>query len=272
MGTELESYGPVEAMVQGKPLLGLFAPLMHVRLFAIDGLLVDTGISTWAAQTVGFARRHTIHTCALTHHHEDHSGGVAALGAAGVRVFGSVQAQSQMVRGWTYKPYQLLAWARAPLAEIELIEETIETDHYRFDVVDAGGHSADQVALHEPNEGWLFSGDAFISDRVKIFRGDEDFARSLATLRRLADLDFDSLFCAHFPKVTGGRDAMRRKLAHFEELEGRTLDLAARGWSIRAITDELLGAESILAFLVTLGDASKYNLIRSILDGPVLRE
>lgn len=266
-----EEYGPVRALRHGNRLLGVLPPYMQVRCFAVDGLLVDTGLADQAAAVREFCRAEGVGRAVLTHHHEDHTGNAAALAGDGLRVEGEAGTRAILARGFPVRFYQWAVWGKAPPVEVAALPEVLETDRYRFRVLAAPGHCDDQVVFHEESEGWLFSGDAFLGERIKYFRGDEDFARTITSLERLVALDFDALFCAHRPLPTGGREALRRKLEHLRELEERVRELAAKGLGLREITRRALGPEPTLLYLFSGGDLSKQNLVRSILHGPVPR-
>ena len=135
-------------------------------------------------------------------------------------------------------------------------------------VVPAPGHCDDQVAFHVPSEGWLFSGDAFIHEHVRVFRRDEDFARTVATLERLAALDFDVLLCAHRPRLTGGKKALQAKLDWLRSLEAQVRALHARGYGVGEIVARTDLGRGRPFFRLTFGDVSSANLVRSILHGP----
>lgn len=267
----VEEYGPIRALNHGIPFLKVLAPRLTVRCFAVDGLLVDAGLSYHAAAVAAFAAEARVEQVALTHHHEDHSGNAAHLQGRGLPVRASERTRAWMAAGFGVRLYEWLVWGEARPAALAPLPARIETPRFRFEVIEAPGHCEDQVVLFEPSQGWLFSGDAFLGERIKLFRGDEDFAATVASLERLVALDFDALWCAHRPVPTGGREALRQKLARLRELEGRVRELAARGWGLGAITREVLGREDPVMALLSWGDLTKRNLVRSILAGPVPR-
>jgi hypothetical protein len=164
-----------------------------------------------------------------------------------------------------------MAWGKMRPAEVSPLGAQVALGPYEADVVPAPGHCHDQVVFHVASEGWLFSGDAFIHERVKIFRRDEDFAASLVTLAHLVTLDFDTLFCAHRPRFTGGKAALQQKLEWLRHLEGEVKRLHAQGLSVREMArrlDLVLSRPVARSFAwLTVGDATPENVVRSILHG-----
>ncbi|MFT3764417.1 MAG: MBL fold metallo-hydrolase [Minicystis sp.] len=265
---EVLDVGPVRALRMARLWGG--RELLAVHCFAVGDTLVDAGLACYADDVAAFARDRRASRAVVTHHHEDHVGAAARLVAGGVAVH-AAEPTARLVRdGLPIRFYQHLIWGKAPPARLApLAGEEVALGPHVARVVPAPGHCADQIALHVPAEGWLFSGDAFLGEHVKAFRRDEDFAGIVATLERFLALDFDALFCAHRPRPTGGKAAVARKLAAMREVEAQVRALAARGLPPRAIARALpqprrgftLGA-------LALGDVSVENLVRSILHGP----
>lgn len=268
---EVEHFGEVLSLHQGKKIFGIFPPRMTVRCYAVDGLLIDSGLSCFKQQVLQFAGENKIQQTVITHHHEDHSGNCHSLQQEGFSLYSSQETAIMMKKGF-YRPlYQKIVWANAPQADLQMVPEWLETDRYKFQVISAPGHCEDQIVLFEPSQGWLFTGDAFLSAKIKYFRGDENFQQTLQTLKRLCELSFDSVYCAHHPVLTQGKKSMQEKLDYLLEIEGKVKDLHRIGYPISQITKMVLGGESKILFAISLGDLSKRNLVKSILFGPVSR-
>ncbi|NIC40595.1 hydroxyacylglutathione hydrolase [Aquabacterium sp. A08] len=116
----------------------------------------------------------------LTHHHADHTGGVAALRAAtGARVLGPA--------------FEVLPEPVERLGQ----GDTVEVLGHPFAVLEVPGHTAGHIAYHTP--AWdgaplLFCGDTLFSGGCgRLFEGTP--AQMLDSLDRLAALPDDTLVC-----------------------------------------------------------------------------
>ncbi|WP_027718036.1 MBL fold metallo-hydrolase, partial [Desulfovirgula thermocuniculi] len=167
---------------------------------------------------------------------------------------------------WTSRllPYQHFAWGLPPASEAVPIPQSFATPRYRFVVLHTPGHSDDHICLLEPNEGWLFGGDLFLSENVQVLRRDEDAGQILASLRRLLDYDIKVIFCASGRVVTEGKKALVAKIAYWEELAKEACRLKREGLQPEEIRDVLLGEEGAM-YSLTAGDFGKIHLINSLL-------
>lgn len=257
--------GPLRALRMHRALFG--RGLLDVYVYAVGDTLVDTGIASLGDRVVAWARERGATRAVLTHHHEDHVGNAARLLREGVEVRATPLTAAMTAAGFPIPFYEHLAWGKPPPAAPLALPDALPVDGTVARVIPAPGHCPDQVCLHLPERGWLFSGDVFLHERVKLFRRDEDFAGTVATLERLLALDFDALWCAHRPRPVGGRAALAAKLQHLRDIEGRVRAAHARGRPPRAIAREVIGASWPFE-LLSAGDASPYNLVHSILYGP----
>lgn len=249
--------------------------LLGVQCYLVGDTLVDTGLACYGREMVELSRARGVRRAVVTHHHEDHAGNAAALTAAGLAVESSGPCRDILACDLPIRFYEHLAWGKMPPAAVDTLPAATRIGRYAAQVVPAPGHCHDQVVFHVPERGWLFSGDAFIHERVRIFRRDEDFAATIGTLRRLLTLDFDTLLCAHRPRYTGGKAALAQKLEWLLHLEGEVRRLHAQGVGVREIArrvDIAVSRPGALAFAwLTVGDATPENVVRSILGGPRLR-
>jgi glyoxylase-like metal-dependent hydrolase (beta-lactamase superfamily II) len=244
--------------------------ILPVYCYVVGDTLVDTGLSCYRDELLALCREHGITRAALTHHHEDHAGNAAALAQVGVEVLASDDTRALVARDVPIHFYQHLIWGKMQPARTAAFTASVRLGPYQAEVLPAPGHCADQVVFYVRQEGWLFSGDAFLSERVRVFRRDEDFAATVQTLQRLVRLDFDALLCAHKPRFTGGRLALKAKLDWLLQIEGEVRRHHAAGRPPREIA-RLCLKPPWLAAVLTAGDATAANLVHSILYGPQAR-
>lgn len=137
-------------------------------------LVVDPGEAgpVLAAADAGL----TLVALLLTHHHDDHIGGVATLLARwpGLPVFGPDD-------------------PRIPQTTVRVGDgDTVDIADWHFDVLAVPGHTRTHIAFH--GHGHLFSGDTLFSLGCgRMFEGTA--AQMLASLDRLAALPADTLVC-----------------------------------------------------------------------------
>ena len=142
-------------------------------------LVVDPGesegVSRWLAQ-----QGLQLDTILITHHHADHTGGVAALReATGAHVIGP-----------THEPMP------EPLQRVGA-GDAVEVLGLRFEVIEVPGHTAGHIAYHTPEmdgHPLLFCGDTLFSGGCgRLFEGTP--AQMLDSLTRLAALPDDTRVC-----------------------------------------------------------------------------
>jgi glyoxylase-like metal-dependent hydrolase (beta-lactamase superfamily II) len=246
--------------------------LMGVLCYVVGDTVIDTGLACFAPEMRQLAREAGLRRALVTHHHEDHAGTAAALREGGVEVLASASCGALLREDLPIRFYQHMVWGKRPPADATALPGEVPLGPYRAFVVPAPGHCEDQVVFHVPEQGWLFSGDAFLHERVRIFRRDEDFAATLRTLAHLVTLDFDTLLCAHRPRLTGGKAALRQKLEWLRHLEGEIRRLHGQGLPEGEIARRVglvLDRPVARAFAwLTVGDATPRNVVRSLLEGP----
>lgn len=237
---------------------------LWVYLYYVNGLLIDTGPRRLARGFRRFwAARPGVAQVVVTHLHEDHFGMASHAAEAGVPVYihpDSVEAAGRPV---SLPLYRRFFWRTPRPFAARPLGGKVETERYAFDVIATPGHADDHVVLHEPAQGWLFSGDLYLGTRVVTIMRQESLPALMASIRRVLKLDFDTLFCAHAGPVPGGKARLQAKLDYLEELQGRVRALAEQGWSVREAAKRLFPKVHSLT-LVSAGEYSPLHVVRSL--------
>lgn len=166
----------------------------------------------------------------ITHHHLDHVGSLAALkqrtpaqvlAHPGDAPFISGEQSPPPASGAIARLLFRLAAPLMPRAEPVPVDTAVQ-DGDRLDllggatVIHVPGHSPGAMALHFPAERLLICGDAIDHRRGRLgpppraFTADMD--QALASVRRMAELDFDVLCTGHGPPLVGGAGKQVRAL------------------------------------------------------------
>ncbi len=256
--------GPVNSIRMTSQLLGV--PFYKVHAFFVDGLLIDTGSSLGRDKFLKLLD--TLHPDIVvnTHHHEDHTGNdfwirekYGLLPLAHPKTSYYLQDPSRWIP-W----YRRLVWGCPHPSETGRLDSEIETRNFRFLVIPTPGHSDDHICLYEPNEGWLFSGDLFLSEQMKYLRREEDVYSILDSLKKIAGLPVKRMFCSFNGSIECPLDAVHKKIECLENLRQGVEEGFHRGLSPRHIQWNLLGRSDWMDFF-TLGQISKKNLIDAFL-------
>ncbi len=259
----ISHHGPVTRLHMARTFFG--RPLYTVNAYFVGGLLIDTGCPGTARPLLAWCRTQNVQQVVNTHHHEDHSGGNGLLRRVlGVPVAAPPDTLPILARFPRLPLYRRMVWGQPEDVTAEPLGAVVETEHYRFEVIPAPGHSPDHVCFFEPRQGWLFSGDLFIHERVRYIRREEDIGGILRSLREVLARKPRVLFCAHAGMVENAGEAIRRKIAYLEELARQARTLQQQGLSLEEIVRRTLGPETRMTHL-TGGDFSKANLIRGLL-------
>jgi glyoxylase-like metal-dependent hydrolase (beta-lactamase superfamily II) len=166
----------------------------------------------------------------LTHGHEDHFGSAAAVkGASGAAVYASA-GDLAAIRGevrpplppvWNrlpfLKPILRLFPTPPPVAVEHIIGEGVEGRLPEdLQVIDTPGHSPGHVSfLLDRGGGLLFVGDAAVARRGEVGRGWFNRADPTvdASLRHIAEFDFDTAAFGHSGPIQSGAAAAFRRFA-----------------------------------------------------------
>lgn len=242
-------------------------PLYWVAAYLVDGLLIDTGCNHTADELAKFLEGQTLKIAVNTHYHEDHIGANYILKQKfAIEILAPRESVLFVNQVPKLYPYQEMVWGYPEPTEVNCLPKKINTDHLHFDVVETQGHCKGHVALVEPEKGWCFSGDLFISENPKVIRPEENITEIIKSMKKLVDLKTDRLilFTSIGNVLHDGRKSLQSSIEYFQDLSQTAKQLEKKGFSISAIRDELFGRESSLAG-ITDGQFSSENLIRAVL-------
>ncbi len=242
-------------------------PIYWVAAYLVDGLLIDTGCRHTADELLKFLEEKPVRLIVNTHYHEDHIGANRLLKQKfGINILAHSESVPLINQVPKLYPYQEMVWGYPEPTEVSRLSDKLKTDHFLFEVVETPGHCKGHIALVEPEKGWCFSGDLFVSESPAVVRPEENITEIIMSMKKLVDLKTDRLvlLTSIGSVVQDGRGALQSCIEYLQDLSQRAKQLEKKGLSIQAIRDKLFERESHLAGF-TDGQFSSENLIRAVL-------
>jgi glyoxylase-like metal-dependent hydrolase (beta-lactamase superfamily II) len=254
----------VDAFEMGYMPIG--KPLMTAYFFILDHLVIDTGIPHLRKEVLTILAEKHPAKALLTHCHEDHSGNAGAIkGGFGIDVLGHPYTALKMNQKLITLQYQKLVWGQAENVAVLPCPQSIETKNHTLKAIHTPGHSKDHTAYLDTQTGYLFSGDLYLADRIKIFRKDENIHDEIGSLKTILTHDFDALFCAHNPQLRNGRARIEAKLDFLENIVSEAREFNETGLPLREIVLKMRKSSDRFIRWFTMGNVCYGHMIRSAL-------
>ena len=236
-----------------------------VCAYLVDGLLVDTGPAHTAVELVKFLDGKTVKAAVNTHSHEDHiSANKFLRDAYGIDIYAHPLAIGKINRSPKLYPYQEEVWGFPVPSEVKPIVDHIDTENYRFEVIPTPGHDRDHICLFERKNGWLFTGDLYVSTKPVVCRPNDDMWQVITDLKKIEALNALIMFPAPTHVVKDPAEKLAALIDYLEGLGSRIEGLYNKGLGIEHIRQEVFGEEGFLAEM-TQQQFSSLNLVKSFL-------
>lgn len=188
-------------------------------------LLLDTGAGVavypelLARGLVELSASREIDKIVATHGHPDHIGGVSQVREK----FGHLEV---LKKPW---PERDTAAGAAPITAIEP-DALIFAEGATLQAVSTPGHAPDHLCYYLPEERALFTGDVVLGAGTTVIPEDSgDLAQYMDSLRRLLELDVETIYPAHGPVIRNPKQKIREYIAHRELRENQVLDTLRQG-------------------------------------------
>lgn len=260
-------YEGVQGIKVGRLAQGINTQFIVYRM---GETVIDSGPSNQWKYVQPFLQKKPVKQLLLTHHHEDHAGNAQRIADEhGVLPKAPKLGQAKMASGYKIPLLQQVVWGKPipvktqPLGEVEYLADGSEVIP-----VHTPGHAKDLTVFYLPKQKYLFSGDLFISRKLKMLRVDENLFQLMDSIRCILDLDFEVVFCPHAGVIEDGKQALKDKYKYLIELCGKVKSMGDEGKNAESIAESILGPESMIARL-TGGNFSQINLIKEALNVPL---
>lgn len=237
-------------------------------VYHYDGVIIDTGPSNQWPIIQEFLSSFSPQKLLLTHHHEDHTGNAGNIQQAfNLPVFTNKKCAALLRKPFHVPFVRRVIWGAPVSSDLTLIDDQdviTSTSNQSIRLITAPGHSDDMSCFLAEEDRILFTGDLYITGRVRYLHTDEDLQAFYNSLNRIADLEFDALCCPHRGIIPEGKQALIDKRDFIGEFAQRCQALYAKGHPIAQIRNEVSGKEDFLSYLSAF-EFSKLRLVESAL-------
>ena len=232
-----------------------------VSAYMLGDVLVDTGFPRGGQTLLEAVDALHPRGIVLTHWHEDHAGSAPALAASGVPMVMHGECESLLRERPAIRSYRREVWGHTAALRSPLLGFDVAP----LELVETPGHSADHLAVWDPERRILASGDLFLGVKVRVAHEEDESPRTLvASLRRAAALEPRLLLDAHRGPVRDAAAQLRAKADWNEEQIGAIERLHAQGVEAGEIVRRLFGGESLVGWVSGL-EYSRRGFVRAVL-------
>ncbi len=235
---------------------------MRVSAFVVRGVLVDNGFPAAAPDLERWLDAHPITGAAITHYHEDHSGGVAVLARRGIPTWMPEATRAKLANPAPILFYRRFSWG-TPVAVASVNSFVLPAG---LETIPTPGHSADHHVLWDADTRTVFGGDLFVGVKVRIAHATEDARATASSLRRIIALQPRRFFDAHRGLLEDPLRLLTAKADWIEATVARMERLIVDGLDDATIARLVLGVDRIGRWY-TSGDYTMENWVAGVRRG-----
>lgn len=262
----VEQHSQVLAIRMSRSIFG--RPFWWTTAYWVDGLLIDTGPRFAVRALLCALENLAVDQIVITHAHEDQMGGLLALlqRYPKVTIYAAPRALPLLAdpESMTLPFYRRLVWGRPDpcrvAVSLDRVDNQIRTPNYRFRTLETPGHTPDHIALFEPAQRWLFSGDVYVHSQPNAWAAEADLFGVVCSLRTLAELHPERLFPSDGRISRTPLPELHGKIGQLLQLTREVARLDALGLAKEEMVLRLFHKEPPLYFW-TAGYYSAANLI-----------
>ena len=251
--------------------ISLLGVRLNTYVYLVDGLAIDTGPSKFRNAYSVFFNSHRPERAILTHFHEDHSGNAPWLVKHGIEVYIHPSAIALCRVNAKIPFYRRIFWGRRSSFSPKPVGNEINGRSRTFQVIAAPGHSLDHIAVYDPGEGAIFTGDLFVTPKTKNIMKYENIYSIKDSLEKILKYDFRTVYCAHAGMVNNGSEMIKKKAEYLDNLIGEVIELRGKGLGIAQINKKIFPKTTPLT-LISGKEWSSKHIIRSIITDKKNRE
>jgi len=243
---------------------GTFPFQLDICLYLADGVLIDSGSSNILKKLRPIMENEKIICAALTHVHEDHTGAAGWIKEnLHIPVYIHKNSIDKAAAKSDIPLYRKIVWGNRDGFNADPMPDCIETNKHRFDIIHTPGHHKDHVVIHEKSKGWLFTGDLYVSRRQFVAFKDENISDAINSIRKILELDFDTVLCGHSGIHEDGKEKLKSKLDFFVQIQEQVRLLEKQGLSHEKINKKLFTYTNLWT-IVSRGEWSSLNIVKTI--------